>query len=172
MTKKRPHSQQQKRHQMPYRSTTKKRIIAYGILGVIVSGIVIFGYRAMIPVNSSTPFFGIPNNHFITARYSPSSGYSWVSMSSGSVKGVRSSGSGITNPHYVFHKGDLESMHVMNEDYTTHSKHNFNVDELNIHTNDLDYYGTQTVTFVADKPGTFHYYCTIHPEMKGDITVE
>jgi hypothetical protein len=174
MTKRRPHPQQQKRHSVPYRSTTKKRVITYGIIGVIISSIGIFGYRAMTPANSSTPYFGIPNNHFIKARYSPSSGYSWISMSSGSVKGLRGSGggSGITNPHYVLHKGDLQSIHVINEDYETHSKHNFNVDELNIHTNDLDYYGTQTITFVADKPGTFHYYCTIHPEMRGDITVE
>jgi plastocyanin len=36
----------------------------------------------------------------------------------------------------------------------------------------LAYYETQTITFVADKTGTFEYYCTIHPEMKGNITIE
>jgi plastocyanin len=36
----------------------------------------------------------------------------------------------------------------------------------------LGYYESQIFTFVADKPGTYQYYCTIHPEMKGNITVE
>src|SRR5919109_584085 len=174
MAKKRPHPQQQRRNSVSYRSITKKRIITYGIIAAIISSIGIFGYRSMIPVNSSTPVFGIPSNHFVKAKYSPSSGYVWVSMSSGSVKGLRGSGGGggITNPPYVFRKGDLQSIRVINEDYETHSKHNFNVDELNIHTNDLGYFDTQAITFVADKTGTFHYYCTIHPEMKGDITIE
>ena len=159
---------------MYYKSITKKRIITYGIIAAILSSIGVFGYRSMIPVNSSTPVFGIPNNHFVKATYSPSSGYVWVSVSSGSVKGLRGSGGGggITNPAYIFHKGELDSIRVINEDYQTHSAHNFNVDELNIHTKDLNYFDTQTITFVADKPGTFHYYCTIHPEMKGDITIE
>jgi plastocyanin len=40
-----------------------------------------------------------------------------------------------------------------------------------VHTKDLGYFQTQTVTFIADKEGTFQYYCTIHPEMKGNIVV-
>jgi plastocyanin len=44
-------------------------------------------------------------------------------------------------------------------------------DEFNVHTRDLGYFETQTVTFLADKKGTFEYYCTIHPEMKGIIKV-
>src|ERR671922_2977618 len=171
MTNKR-HKQQ--KHSLYRRGMTKKRIITYGILAAIISGIGLFSYQSMIPVNRNTPVFGIPSNHFVKAKYSPSSGYVWVSMSSGSVKGLKGSGGGggITNPPYVFRKGDLESIRVINEDYETHSQHNFNVDELNIHTKDLNYYDTQTITFVADKLGTFHYYCTIHPEMKGDITIE
>jgi hypothetical protein len=153
---------------------TKKRIIIYGTIVAIISIIGIVGYRSMIPANRNTPVFGIPNNNFVKATSSPSSGYVWVSMSSGSVKGLKGSGGGggITNPEYVFHKGDLESIRVINEDYQTHSPHNFNIDEFNVHTKDLNYYESQTVTFVADKPGTFHYYCSIHPEMKGDITIE
>jgi len=172
MTKKRSHSQQQRRNSTYYKGITKKRIITYGIIAAVLSSLGVVGYRSMIPVNSSTPVFGIPNNHFVKATYSPSSGYVWVSVASGSVKGLRSSGGGITNPPYIFHKGELDSIRVINEDYETHSAHNFNVDELNIHTKDLNYFDTQTITFVADKPGTFHYYCTIHPEMKGDITIE
>jgi plastocyanin len=83
-----------------------------------------------------------------------------------------SGGGGIPNPTYVFNRGVLQSMHLINEDYETHSKHNFNIDELNVHSKDLGYYDSQIITFVADKPGTYQYYCTIHPEMKGNITVE
>lgn len=172
MTKKRSH---QKGHSsVSY--MTKKRIITYGIIAAILSGISITGYKSMIPTNSNTPVFGIPINHFVKAKYSAGSGYAWVSMSSGAAKGLRGGGGGgsggTINPTYVFGKGGLQSMHVINEDYETHSKHNFNIDELNIHSKDLAYSESQTITFVADKPGKFHYYCNIHPEMKGDITIE
>lgn len=153
---------------------TKKRIITYGILAAVISAIGFAGYRSMIPSNGVAPVFGMANNHFIKAEYSPNSGYSWVTMSSGSTKGMKNTGGGgaTFDPAYVFNKGGLQSIHIVNEDYQTHSKHNFNIDELNIHSKDLTYPETQTITFVADKAGTFDYYCTIHPEMKGQITVQ
>jgi hypothetical protein len=153
---------------------TKKRIITYGIIAAIISGVGITGYKSMIPTNGNTPVFGIPINHFVKAKYSAGSGYAWVSLSSGTAKGLKGGGGsgGMINPTYVFGKGGLQSMHVINEDYESHSNHNFNIDEFNVHSKDLAYTQSQTITFVADKAGTFHYYCTIHPEMKGDITVE
>jgi Cupredoxin-like domain len=170
MTKKRRH---QNGRSISSVRMTKKRLISYGIIVAIISGIGITGYKSMIPTNGNTPVFGVPNNHFVKAKYSASSGYAWVSMSSGSAKGLRGSGGGgISNPTYVFNRGSLQSMHLINEDYETHSKHNFNIDELNVHSKDLGYYDSQIITFVADKPGTYQYYCTIHPEMKGNITVE
>jgi hypothetical protein len=158
MAKKRRH---QNGHSISSVRMTKKRLISYGIIAVIISGISVTAYKSMIPTNGNTPVFGIPNNHFVKAKYSAGSGYAWVSISSGSVKGLRGSGGGgISNPTYVFNRGGL------------HSKHNFNIDELNVHSKDLGYYDSQIITFVADKPGTYQYYCTIHPEMKGNITVE
>ena len=173
MTKKR-HRRHQNGHSVSSMGMTRKRIITYGIIATIISGISVVGYKSMIPANGNTPVFGIPINHFVKAKYSSGSGYAWVSMSSGTAKGLRGSGGGggTINPSYVFGKGSLQSMHVINEDYETHSMHNFNIDELNIHSKDLAYSDSQTITFVADKPGTFHYYCNIHPEMKGDITIE
>jgi cupredoxin-like protein len=172
MTKKRTR-QRNGRSSVSYKTITKKRVITYGIIAAIISGISIAGYKSMIPTNGNSPVFGIPINHFVKAKYSSGSGYSWISMSSGAAKGLRGSGGGGTiNPSYVFGKGGLQSMHVINEDYETHSKHNFNIDELNIHSKDLAYSESQTITFVADKPGAFHYYCNIHPEMKGDITIK
>lgn len=173
MTKKR-RRQQQNANSVSSPTLTRKRVITYGIIAAIVSLISITLYNSMIPTNGTNPVFGIANNHFIKANYSPRSGYVWVSVSSGSIKGLRSSGSGgsMTNPQFVFNRGGLQSIHVMNEDYQTHSKHNFNIDELNIHSRDLAYSDSQTISFVVDKPGTYHYYCNIHPEMRGDITVE
>ena len=151
---------------------TRQRMIMIAVLAAVISGVGVFSYRSMIPVNGSTPVFGVANNHFIKATHSTSSGYHWLSVSSGSVKGMRSGGGGsVENPQYAFSKGELETIHVINEDYTTHSTHNFNIDDFKVHTKDLGYYETQSMTFLADKTGTFQYYCTIHPEMKGEITV-
>jgi hypothetical protein len=64
-------------------------------------------------------------------------------------------------------------MRIVNGDYETHSKHKFNLDEFNVHSKDLTYTQSQTVPFVADKSGTFHYYYySIHPEMKGDTIIK
>jgi plastocyanin len=153
---------------------TRKRIIMIAVLTAVISGVGLVGYKSMIPINGSTPVIGVPNNHFIKATHSSGPGYHWLSASSGSVKGLRSSGGGgnVMNPTYTLNKGDLETIHVINEDYTTHSVHNFNIDEFNFHTKDLGYYESQTFTIVADKAGTFRYYCSIHPEMKGEISVK
>jgi len=41
-----------------------------------------------------------------------------------------------------------------------------------VHTGDLGYFQSKSVTFIADKAGTFQYYCTIHPEMKGKLVIQ
>lgn len=159
--------QQQRKMRM-----TKNKAITIGVAGVAVLLMAYFGFNAAIPANGTSPVLGFSTNHFIKATHGHS-GYVYISQSSGSVKGLRSSGGGgIINPTYTFNKGDLESIHVISEDYETHSKHNFNIDEFDVHTRDLGYFETQTVTFVADKAGTFDYYCTIHPEMRGQIVIE
>ena len=74
------------------------------------------------------------------------------------------------NPSYTLGKGRLQSMHTVNEDHETHSRLTFNIDEFNAHSKDLTYTQSQTFTFVAGKSETFHHYCSIHPEMKGDMS--
>ena len=76
-----------------------------------------------------------------------------------------------TGPTLYVSKGGLESIHFINEDYETHSKHNFNIDEFKVHSNDLGYFQNQIITFIVDKDGTFEYYCSIHPEMRGRVVV-
>ena len=161
-----------RKEQTPLRRMTKNNMITIGVLAAVASATGYFGINSMIPINGSSPAFSFPANHYIKATHERS-GYVYVSQSSGSVKGMRNSGGGsIVNPTYSFNKGDLESIHFINEDYDTHSQHNFNIDEFNVHTHDLKYFETQTITFVADKPGTYQYYCTVHPEMKGNIVIE
>lgn len=154
-------------------STTPKLSKIRGVIIATViaisSAVGLFSYYSAIPVNGTTPILGLPTNHFIKATHS-GSGFVYVSQGSGSVKGVRSSG-GNASPSFSFTKGNLQAIHLMNEDYETHSKHNLNIDEFNVHTRDLGYFESQTITFLADKAGTFEYYCTLHPEMKGIITI-
>src|SRR5918997_6610161 len=155
MTKKRRHHLQNARN-VSFMKMTRKRIITYGMIATIISGVGIAGYKSMVPTNGNTPVFGIPINHFVKAKYSARSGYAWVSMSSTSAKGLRGSSAGAgstTNPSYVFANGGLQTMHMINEDYETHSRHNFNIDEFNVHSKDLAYTESQTISFVADKPG-------------------
>ncbi|HZB15998.1 MAG TPA: cupredoxin domain-containing protein, partial [Nitrososphaeraceae archaeon] len=149
-------------------------IIGIVIIATAISIISYYSINSMIPVNGKSPILSPPRNIFIKASHSPETGYIFVSQSSGAVKGLRGSGGGggySTNPTYTFNKGGVESIHMINEDYETHSKHNFNIDQFNVHTKDLGYFQTQSVTFIADKEGTFQYYCTIHPEMKGNVVV-
>jgi plastocyanin len=76
-----------------------------------------------------------------------------------------------TGPTLYVTKGGLESIHFINEDYETHSKHNFNIDEFKVHSKDLGYFQSQIITFIVDKDGVFEYYCSIHPEMRGKVAV-
>jgi hypothetical protein len=154
----------------PYRFTKGKAAV-YGILVAVIATIGYFGWHAMIPSNGTFPVLAPRENHFIKASHS-SSGYQYISISSGSVKGSRGGGSsGIINPEYTFPEGDVQSLHFINEDRETHSLHNLNIDVFNVHTRDLSYYESQTIDFIPDKTGTFEYYCSIHSEMKGQITV-
>ena len=89
----------------------------------------------------------------------------WLNSGSGSRRGLG------YNPTISPNQGNTVSIHLINEDSAKHSKHNLNIDEYGIHTNDLGYFQTQTVTFTVNKTGTFDYYCDIHPEMNGKIIV-
>ena len=57
---------------------------------------------------------------------------------------------------------------MLNED---HQKHSLNIDQFNVHTKNLDYFESQSITFVADKLGRYTYYDSLHPEMTGIIVV-
>lgn len=154
------------------RKTRRNRIIIIGAIVAIAASVGVFGYFSLIPSNGTTPYLGLATNTYIKTAYQSNGGYMYVSQPTGAVKGVRTSSGSVINPEYTFAKGQLQAIHLTNEDNETHSKHNFNIDAFNIHTRDLGYFESQTVTFVPDKAGTYQYYCTIHPEMKGNITIQ
>lgn len=153
-----------------------KKINLKMIITIIGSALVIgvLGYVAidsMIPVNADHLVFSVPSNIYIKALNSPT-GYYFAHQS---TKGSKVQSSGYGSPTLQVAKDNLVSIHLINEDNTMSnalSTHNINIDEFNVHSNDLHYFQTQTITFVADKQGEFEYYCTIHPEMKGKIVVE
>ncbi len=55
------------------------------------------------------------------------------------------------------------------------TSHDFVIDAFNVRTNRLEAGDAQTVTFVADKAGSFEYYCSVGQHramgMKGTLTV-
>jgi plastocyanin len=81
-------------------------------------------------------------------------------------------GAGFNSPTIFLKYGALDSIHLINEDADTRSLHNLNIDTFNVHTKSLGYFESQSLTFIANKIGTFVYYCNIHPEMRGIIKVE
>lgn len=69
-------------------------------------------------------------------------------------------------------RGDVVVLHVKAVDVP----HGFKIDELNVDTGIIAPGETKTVRFVADKSGTFTFYCTIvcspkHLDQKGMLTI-
>jgi len=157
------------------KSRKSKGTTIIGILGAsLVIGIL--GYttiNSMIPVNSNFPVFSAPTNIYLKAIKSPDRGYVFASQSVKGGKGVPLTGA--RSPTFVVNEGNLVSLHLISEDLNTKdeaSLHNINIDEFNVHSKNLHYFESQTITFLADKQGEFHYYCTIHPEMGGTLEVQ
>ncbi len=73
-------------------------------------------------------------------------------------------------------QGDKVTIHITNIEQTTDELHGFGLNEHNINIV-IDPGETKTVTFVADKPGVFPYYCTnfcsaLHQEMQSYLIVK
>jgi plastocyanin len=154
---------------------TPKNIIVIGIVFTVISLIIYGGINSLKSSNGNFLLLSPPRNFFMKATYLPNEGNVYTSQSTGTAK-ILNSGAGSNsrighNPTITLNQGNSLSIHLINEDSEKHSRHNLNIDEFGIHTKDLGYFQTQTVTFTANKTGTFNYYCSIHPEMNGKITV-
>ena len=69
-------------------------------------------------------------------------------------------------------KGTMVVLHVINKDQDTDTLMDLNIDEFNVHTNHLGHSQSQTISFLADKEGTFTYYSNLHHEMNGTIIID
>lgn len=147
---------------------SKTTAIGIGIAVVVVSLVAYFVINSS--TNSGIPMFTPARNNFLVAKYYQDAGYAFVSKST--TSGKKSPGASSVNPTIHISKDSVEAVHMINEDSDSGSKHNINIDEFNVHSRDLGYFESQEITFVANKVGTFSYYCSIHPEMKGNIIVE
>jgi plastocyanin len=148
---------------------SKFTIISIAVIALAVVVLSAYLWYSAIPVNSKTPIFGTAENIYILAVHTDQ-GYAYDEQSTKTGKKAISG----TNydPSIHIQKGSLVSFHVINEDKDTGSDQDLNIDAFNVHTSHLKYFQAQTINFLADKEGTFSYYSTIHPEMKGSITVD
>jgi plastocyanin len=163
---------QKKKNKNKNNKITPKKIIVIGILCTVISLIIYGGINSLKSSNGNF-LLSPPRNFFMKATYLPNEGNVYTSQSTGTAK-ILNSGAGSKighNPTITLNQGNSLSLHLINEDSEKHSRHNLNIDEFGIHTKNLGYFQTQTVTFTANKTGTFNYYCSIHPEMNGKIIV-
>lgn len=142
---------------------------------IVIIGIVgsYYGINLFKPVNADYLVFQAPHNVYLKAIKTPTEGYVFASQSVKGGKGIANSGQ--RNPVITVEKDHLITIHLINEDKTVPANlalHNINIDEFNVHSNDLKYFNTQSISFIADKSGTFEYYCSLHPEMRGKIIVK
>ena len=155
------------------RRPTRFTIILVSMIALIVSGVGFAGVSAITPVNSDHIVFQAPLNIYIKSIKTPDGQLHFASQS---IKGGKTAPVlGSSEPTITVEKDALITLHFINEERaTTNSlgKHNINIDEFNVHSEDLHYFGTQSITFLVDKKGTFDYYCSIHPEMRGSLVVE
>jgi len=124
------------------------------------------------PVNSDKLIFETPTNILLKAVKSLEGNYHYMASTKGGKTVPNVAGD---SPPLMVTNGNLVQIHLINEEKNEPSNksiHNLNIDEFNVHTGDLGYFQTKSITFLADKVGTFEYYCSIHPEMKGTITVK
>lgn len=148
---------------------SKGLIITVAVIAVAVAGGAYYLWTSSIPVNSDHPVFATASNVYILAIHNDQ-GYAYDEQST--KTGKKSLSGQNIDPSIHIPKGTLVSLHVINEDKDTGSDQDLNIDAFNVHTGHLKYFVAKTINFLADKDGTFQYYSTIHPEMKGTITVD
>jgi len=160
-----------------HKKKTKPRISKGTViaLATVSSVAILVGFlilNSFVPVNHDGLIFESPTNILLKAVKSQEGHYHFM-QSSMSGKTVPSAAG--KSPELLVTNGNLVQIHLINEEkneQSSKSLHNLNIDEFNVHTGDLGYFQTNSITFLADKSGTFYYYCSIHPEMKGTITVK
>lgn len=146
------------------RKQHKSPILKFIIIGVAVAIAGAIAYTTMSGVSS--PFTSSGGKNFSLKITETSQGLAFVSAGGGGKKVIAT---GHNSPTLEVNLGDTVTIHVVNED--TEDPHDFVIPEFNVYSKLIDYFETTSVTFVADKVGTFTYTSTTDPEMKGQIVV-
>jgi len=144
-------------------------VITVAIMALAIAGGVYYVWMSAIPVNGNTPIFETSSNLYIKAIHTDQ-GFAFDEQST--KTGKKSLTGTNIDPSIHIQKVTLVSLHVINEDKDTGSPHDLNIDAFNVHTKHLKYFEAQTINFLADKEGTYPYYSSIHPEMKGTIVID
>lgn len=74
-----------------------------------------------------------------------------------------------TNPIIYVDSNKPTKLIVLNKDFV---KHDFISEGLNINTAYLTTEQDFITAIASDKPGTYTYYCSFHPSMKGQIIIK
>ena len=154
----------------------KVRIISRGNIIAVTAIACVFGLigfvalNSITPVNSNGPVFAPMTNVSLKAVKSSAGSYHYQHTKGGKTPPISEG----LSPKIIVTEGNLVQIHLINEEKNQQgnpSMHNLNIDEFNVHTKDLSYFQTDSVTFLADKAGSFEYYCSIHPDMRGTIII-
>lgn len=148
------------------------KIIAVIIVLVLVGGgFLLFKNRGVAPtkdveINTNMPVPGSDTKETEVVEETPKNAPTSVKEFTISAAPFSFSPSTMT-----VNKGDTVKITVKN----TKGTHDFKIDEFNASTRLLNTGETQTITFVADKTGTFDYYCSVGSHramgMVGKLTV-
>lgn len=74
-----------------------------------------------------------------------------------------------TNPDIIVEKNVPKKIKIINKDFV---KHDFIVDELNVNTAYLSTEQSFTTAIASKNSSTFQYYCSLHPQMRGNIIIK
>ena len=123
---------------------SNKLIVALVILLVVIGGFFLFKDKGMAPTEIES----------VGENTTEESTVSQPSVKEFTVEAVPYSFSLST---MEVNKGDTVKITVKN----TKGTHDLKIDEFNVGTRTLQAGEEQTITFVADKAGSFHYYCSV-----------
>ena len=74
-----------------------------------------------------------------------------------------------TNPDLHAKAGSPEKVVVVNKDFV---RHDFVIDQLNVNTAYLRTDQEFTTAIASNEPGTYQYYCSLHPQMHGKVIID
>ncbi|QUC64120.1 cupredoxin domain-containing protein [Nitrosopumilus sp. K4] len=149
---------------------SKGNVISIGVVFCVFVLIGFFALKSFSPVNSEGLVFAPSTNISLKAVKSSQGNYHYQTTRGGKSLPFSEG----LSPELTAAKGNLVQIHLINEEKNLPnklSKHNLNIDAFNVHTKDLSYFQSDSIIFLANQTGTFDYYCSIHPDMKGIITI-